>query len=42
MTQEWKPASSHEEAIKIINAHPITKEMTYAERLAAQKARFGL
>ena len=42
MDKEWKPASSLEEAINIVKSHPITKDMTYAERLAEQKARFGL
>ena len=40
--EEWKPAESIDEAAAIVRAHPITKDMTYEERLAAQKARFGL
>ena len=40
--EEWKPAESIDEAAAIVRAHPITKNMTYEERLAAQKARFGL
>lgn len=40
--KKWQPAKSLDEAVSIVKAHPITKEMTYEERLAAQKARFGL
>lgn len=42
MENEWKPAASIEEAIRIVKEHPITAEMTYKERLAELKARFGL
>ena len=41
-TKEWQPAKSINEAAEIVRAHPITEDMTYEERLAAQKARFGL
>ena len=40
--KQWQPAKSFDEAVSIVKAHPITNEMTYEERLAAQKARFGL
>lgn len=40
--KQWQPAKSLDEAVSIVKAHPITKEMTYEQRLAAQKARFGL
>lgn len=40
--KQWQPAKSLDEAVSIVKEHPITKEMTYEERLAAQKARFGL
>ena len=35
-------ASSLEEAIDIVKRHPITREMTYEERLKAQLSRYGL
>lgn len=41
-TKEWQPAKSIDEAAEIVRSHPITEDMTYEERLAAQKARFGL
>jgi hypothetical protein len=39
--KEWQPMS-HEEAIKTVKENPISLDMTYEERLAAQKRRFGL
>ena len=39
--REWKPLS-HEEAIKVVKENPISLDMTYEERLAALKRRFGL
>jgi len=41
MKDEWKPMS-FEEAMKTVEERPITADMTYEERLAALKARFGL
>ena len=38
----WQPCKSIDEAAAIVRANPITEEMTYDERLAAQKKRFGL
>lgn len=40
--EEWQPCKSIDEAAAIVRANPITKDMTYEERLAAQKRRFGL
>ena len=39
--KNWKP-KSFDEACAIVRANPVTEEMTYEERLAAQKRRFGL
>ena len=39
--KKWKPLS-HEEAIKVVNENPISLDMTYEERLAVLKRRFGL
>ena len=39
--KNWKP-KTFDEACAIVRANPITEEMTYEERLAAQKRRFGL
>ena len=39
---DCQPAKSHEEAAAIVRANPITKDMTYEERLAVIKRRFGL
>lgn len=40
-TKEWQP-KTFQEACEIVRANPITNDMTYEERLAAQKRRFGL
>lgn len=39
--KEWKPMS-RDEAIKTVKENPISLDMTYEERLAALKRRFGL
>ena len=39
--KKWKPMS-HEEAIKVVKENPISLDMTYEERLAVLKRRFGL
>ena len=39
---EFDPDRSFEERCEIIRRTPITKEMTYEERLAAQRRRYGL
>ena len=38
---EWKPLS-HEEAIRVVKENPVSPDMTYEERLAVLKRRFGL
>ena len=39
---EFKPDRSFEERCEIARCTAITREMTYEERLAMQKARYGL
>lgn len=39
---EWKPDRSFEERCEILRRTSITSDMTYEERLAMQKRRYGL
>lgn len=39
--QEWKPLT-FEQACDLVRREPLTKEMTYEQRLAVQRRRFGL
>jgi hypothetical protein len=39
---EFKPDRSFEERCEIVRRTAITPDMTYEERLAMQKARYGL
>ena len=39
---EFNPDRSFEERREIVRSTPITQEMTYEERLAAQRRRYGL
>ena len=39
--KKWQPLS-HEEAIRVVKENPISLDMTYEDRLATLKRRFGL
>jgi hypothetical protein len=39
---EFNPNRSFDERCKIVRRTAITREMTYEERLAMQKARYGI
>lgn len=39
---EFNPNRSFEEKCEIVRHTPITRDMTYEERLAAQRRRYGL
>jgi hypothetical protein len=39
---EFNPNSSFEERCEIVRRTAITRDMTYKERLAAQRRRYGL
>jgi hypothetical protein len=41
-TFEFNPDRSFDERCEIVRETPITLEMTYEERLAAQRRRYGL
>ncbi len=41
-TYTFDPTRSFDERCDIVRATPITHKMTYEERLAAQRARYGL
>lgn len=39
--KDWKPLT-FDEACDMVRREPLTKDMTFEERLAAQRRRYGL